>query len=110
MSRYKAEAEKFERWYEIARKDADEWQAKYEAEHQRIIALANEHMPKLNPWNEDELPGVNKPGQVFAREEPRFSCVKCPHYWPCPTYLWATGSEKFRLRIEPIEKKSEEQP
>lgn len=35
------------------------------------------------------------------RVQPTFFCDKCSTSWPCPTYLWATRSEPFRLMVQP---------
>lgn len=81
---------------------ADKWAKRYDAEHKRIVDLALEHSPKLDAEHEDHLPGFGKTISLFDDKQPEFTCngKHCHYFWPCPTYLWATGSEPFNLVIE----------
>lgn len=81
---------------------AKRWQDRYEAVHQRIVDLALEHVPKLRASNEDDLPGLGKTISLFQDHQPNFVCSAkgCAYFWPCPTYQWATGSERFELKVE----------
>lgn len=81
---------------------------------ERIKALAEEHaafhLQSHEEWKADEGEQVEvKPdGRVSLvspsgfRVMPSPFCDKCCYSWPCPTYLWATQSEKFKLVIQPI--------
>lgn len=80
---------------------AERWKGRYYAEHQRIVDLALEHSPKLRAFNEDDLPGLGKTISLSDDHQIEMSCtaMNCPYGWPCPTYLWATGSVPFKVSI-----------
>lgn len=82
---------------QIARETSDKWEKKYYAEHQRIVDLALAHLPEVTASNEDDLPGIGK-----TIKQPQLVCnaKNCAYFWPCPMYLWATGSEPFTVQIE----------
>ena len=81
--------------------EAKRWEEKYYAERQRIVDLAREHLPEVRYINEDSLPGFGKAYAVFD-QQPEMVCKAkgCSEFWPCSTYLWATGSKDFTVRIE----------
>ena len=90
-------------WDSHYRRESERWKGQYYAEHQRIVDLALDHSPKLDASNEDGLPGLGRSISYSSDKQPQFSCngKGCAYLWPCPTYLWATGSVPFVVRIEP---------
>lgn len=54
----------------------------YMAEVNKREDLAAAHSPKLA-------------GPSYPRNP--LSCTKCPHFWPCPTYRWATEQPNLKV-------------
>lgn len=91
------------------REERDTARKEAESVRQRIENLALEHQPEmLLTYGASSLPVVREdhgPGQldsVFQRDlvEMRCRSKTCPFAWPCPTYLWATNSLPFVVKIE----------
>lgn len=91
----------------------DRERAEADALRERIADLAAEHAG-FHPQQRGDLRA--RPGEyaeisphghpvltspTSGRTQPSFFCDKCSYGWPCPTYLWATQSEPFRLIIQP---------
>ena len=92
------------------RDERDAARKETETVRQRIENLALEHQPEmLLTYGASSLPVVREdrgPGQldsVFERDlvDMRCRAKTCPFAWPCPTYLWATNSLPFVVKIEP---------
>lgn len=50
----------------------------------------------VTPYGNPELKSPNG-----GRTQQSFYCEECRTPWPCRTYLWATGSEPFRVVLYP---------
>ncbi|MCW2089486.1 UNVERIFIED_ORG: hypothetical protein M2328_002766 [Rhodococcus erythropolis] len=58
-----------------AYEESSRYQELYYAEVKKREDLADEHSPKLS-------------GRTYQPQH-YFTCTKCVHFWPCPSYKWA---------------------